>query len=238
MSIKVKIVADEYSWKYVRLVYIRWLIVKTFRSIRLCDRDWRWSRTQACYSYINKVSRKWCIEVKFLLPLSFSFSLFRSLSSLFLYHFVATESMIFLSSDQYAKYFPPAQNDDERKGLEPGSGKAQNRWTQMPLLNVHTRKIWAWRPIDSWRWWRKEKVRVMQVIKSSATWRAFPFCFSFTIIHSTLYRMTLNRNRIFSIYKYFKRYILCYLLSYFVTLWLTLSLSLSLSTHTSTEIHK
>ena len=32
-----------------------------------------------------------------------------------------------LSSHQYAKHFPPAQNNDERKGLEPGSGKAQNR---------------------------------------------------------------------------------------------------------------
>ena len=90
--------------------------------------------------------------------------------------------LIFLSSDQYAKHSPPAQNNDERKGLEPGSGKAQNRWTQMPLLNVYTRKIWAWRPIDFWRWWRKEKVRVMQVIRLSATWRRVSLFFSLNVV--------------------------------------------------------
>ena len=95
---------------------------------------------------------------------------------------LVTLCRIFIFSDQYAKYFPPAQNNDERKGLEPGSGKAQNRWTQMPLLNVYTRKIWAWRPIDFWRWWRKEKVRVMQVIRLSATWRRVSLFFSLNVV--------------------------------------------------------
>ena len=56
-------------------------------------------------------------------------SLFLTLLSLSLkpIFLVATVGLIFLSIDQYAKHFPPAQNNDERKGLEPGSGKAQNR---------------------------------------------------------------------------------------------------------------
>ena len=50
-----------------------------------------------------------------------------SLISEYGFPIVATVGLIFLSIDQYAKHFPPAQNNDERKGLEPGSGKAQNR---------------------------------------------------------------------------------------------------------------
>ena len=130
-------------------------------------------------------SRKWCREFCNLvstISLSHSLTLSLFLSNPNLYYVVATVGLIFLSSDQYAKHSPPAQNNDERKGLEPGSGKAQNRWTQMPLLNVYTRKIWAWRPIDFWRWWRKEKVRVMQVIKLSATWRRVSLFFSFNVV--------------------------------------------------------
>ena len=143
------------------------------------------------------------------LILSFSLSLSISHSLSELHNFVATVGLIFLSSDQYAKYFPPAQNNDERKGLEPGSGKAQNRWTQMPLLNVYTRKIWAWRPIDFWRWWRKEKVKSHASYKVERNVAAIFFIFPFQFC-SALYHMTLNCNRIFSIYKYLKRYILFY----------------------------